>query len=130
MTATDIELANLSLPPRTAVPAQESKWTTVACRALDIVLSVVLLLALLPVFAVIAMVIRLDSPGRVFYRQRRLGRELEPFEIIKFRTMKQDVSHDRHREYVLGLIAGKNPEPDDENPMFKMTRDPRVTGVG
>jgi lipopolysaccharide/colanic/teichoic acid biosynthesis glycosyltransferase len=130
MSASNVEAGALSL---VRVPAAEahavSRSTAVACRTLDIVLSLVMLLALVPVFAAIALAIRIDSPGRVLFRQRRLGRDLAPFAINKFRTMRQDAGHDRHREYVVGLISGETSEPRDGS-MFKLTADDRVTRVG
>jgi lipopolysaccharide/colanic/teichoic acid biosynthesis glycosyltransferase len=57
-------------------------------RAFDILLSFIGLCVLLPVFAVVALLIKLDSKGPVFYRQIRVGRDGKPFQILKFRTMK------------------------------------------
>ena len=56
-------------------------------RALDVALSGAALLVLWPVFALIAVAIKLDSPGPVFYRQVRVGRGGKPFRIFKFRSM-------------------------------------------
>ena len=56
-------------------------------RALDFLCSAVGLILVAPLFAVVAILIRLDSPGPVFFRQRRMGRHLKPFHILKFRTM-------------------------------------------
>jgi lipopolysaccharide/colanic/teichoic acid biosynthesis glycosyltransferase len=106
-----------------------SRWAAVSCRALDIVLSVLLIVVLAPVFAVIALAIRLDSPGRVIYRQKRLGRKLEAFTILKFRSMRTDAGDAQHREYVVGLINGTVTETSDGS-MYKLTRDDRITRVG
>ena len=59
-------------------------------RAIDSFLSLLFFLALLPLFAVIGLAIKLTSKGPVFYRQDRIGKEGGPFKIIKFRTMTQD----------------------------------------
>jgi len=56
-------------------------------RAFDLVVSTVALLALLPLFVILGLMIRLDSPGRAFFRQVRIGRHARPFEILKFRSM-------------------------------------------
>ena len=69
--------------------------------------SALLLLVLIPVFAVLAIAILVDSRGRVIYRQRRVGRDLEPFTVNKFRTMHSGAGHETHRQYVLGLIAAE-----------------------
>jgi lipopolysaccharide/colanic/teichoic acid biosynthesis glycosyltransferase len=115
---------------RTAVAEAESKWTIVACRALDIVLAVVMLIALVPVLIAIAIAIRLDSPGRTLFRQPRVGRDLTPFTLNKFRTMRDGAGQETHRLFVLGLIAGEAPTGEVATPVFKMTEDERVTRVG
>src|SRR5579871_5919078 len=84
---------------------QEGLW-----RGLEIALTVLLLVVLAPLLALIALAIRLDSRGPVIYRQRRVGRDQRPFTVNKFRTMHHGVGHDSHRAFVLGLIAGEQPE--------------------
>ena len=61
-------------------------------RLVDVVLSGALLLALAPVFVVVAIAVRLDSAGSVLYRAVRIGRDYEPFEMLKFRSMRADAS--------------------------------------
>lgn len=56
-------------------------------RTFDLIVSICLLICLAPLFALIAILIKLDSPGTVFFRQKRVGRFGEPFWIFKFRTM-------------------------------------------
>ncbi|MEA4999063.1 MAG: sugar transferase [Candidatus Limiplasma sp.] len=63
-------------------------------RALDIVLSAVGLVVLLPVFLAVALLVKADSPGPVFFRQKRVGKDKVLFEILKFRTMRTDTPHD------------------------------------
>jgi polysaccharide biosynthesis protein PslA len=70
-------------------------WDELAKRTLDILGSGALILALLPLFGFIAAAIRLESPGDVFFRQRRFGFQNEEISVLKFRSMyvhKQDVS--------------------------------------
>jgi len=124
----NVEVRTLPVsPPATVEPATGSRWTEAACRVLDIVVAALLLVLLAPVFAVIAIAIRIDSPGGPIFRQERLGRGLAAFMINKFRTMGQGVESETHRVYVQGLIAGDGP---DDNGMFKMAQDVRVTRVG
>jgi lipopolysaccharide/colanic/teichoic acid biosynthesis glycosyltransferase len=123
-----VDIERLAIPPL-AFARQESRAAAIALRALDITVAALLLLILAPLFAAIALAIRLDSPGRIIYRQKRLGHELKPFTINKFRTMHQGVGYETHRTYVLGLIAGERPE-DAEKGLFKMSEDDRVTRVG
>jgi lipopolysaccharide/colanic/teichoic acid biosynthesis glycosyltransferase len=101
-----------------------------ACRLLDVALAALVLITLSPLLVMIAAAIRVDSGGPVLFRQRRLGRALVPFNINKFRTMRQGVSHDVHREFVLGLIAGNRPPAEARGPRFKLNGDARVTRVG
>jgi O-antigen biosynthesis protein WbqP len=63
-------------------------------RMLDLLLSAVLLVALSPVLAALAAVVKLTSPGPVFFRQRRVGRNKTYFMIYKFRTMRTDAPKD------------------------------------
>jgi len=63
-------------------------WNGVLKRALDLVVSVLLLLLLSPLFLILALLVRLDSPGPVFYTQERVGRDRRPFPVVKFRSMR------------------------------------------
>lgn len=90
-------------------------------RALDVAASATLLVLFAPLFAVIAVAIKRDSPGRVWYSQRRCGKGGRRFAMHKFRSM--DANAERvHSE----LLSRK----DIDGPMFKMRNDPRVTKVG
>jgi exopolysaccharide biosynthesis polyprenyl glycosylphosphotransferase len=65
-------------------------WGRVAKRGVDFALSAFLLLVLSPVLCLIAFLVRLSSPGPVFYRQERVGMDGRPFSILKFRSMRTD----------------------------------------
>lgn len=108
----------------------DSRATAAACRALDLVLTTVMIVCLSPLLAAITVAVRLDSPGRVVFRQRRLGRCLKPFTLNKFRTMREGTPDDTHREYVLALIAGNDTARGEGRPLFKLTEDERVTRLG
>jgi lipopolysaccharide/colanic/teichoic acid biosynthesis glycosyltransferase len=127
-TTGETELVGVS-PVRVASPPT-SLVTAVGCRALDIVVSAVLLVVLAPVFAVIAIAIRLDTPGAVIYRQRRVGLGLVPFTVNKFRSMHAGVGHATHKAYVEALIAGELPDQGTNKPFYKLSEDERVTRVG
>ena len=135
MSASSTEAGSLSTTRLAAVDG-ESRYSAAACRALDVAVSAVLLLVLVPVFLIVAVAIRLDSSGRVLYRQRRVGRNQEPFTVNKFRTMHSGAGHETHREFVIGLIAARELAPGethaqrDESNFFKMANDTRVTRVG
>ena len=80
-------------------------------RAMDIIISLVALVALLPVFAIVALIIKRTSPGPIFYLQERIGLHNKPFQIIKFRSMVQNAEQ-----------AGK--------PQLSSDDDPRITPFG
>ena len=92
-----------------------------ARRALDFLFSSVALLLLLVPFALIALLIRLDSPGPVLFIQRRVGKDGHEFSVFKFRSMFTDA------EQRLEILLGAN---ERTGPVFKMREDPRVTRAG
>lgn len=94
-------------------------------RLLDIVLASCLIVLGLPLFAVLAILIRLDSPGPVLFCQLRVGRGGRLFKAWKFRTMVVDA------EKILDEMLANNPDARMEYEMFhKLRRDPRITRVG
>src|SRR6478735_2251063 len=76
-----------------------------AKRMFDACAALVLLFALIPLFALGAALIRCTSRGPVIFRQTRVGRCGRPFTMYKFRTMRTGVSDDIHREYVRKLLT-------------------------
>jgi lipopolysaccharide/colanic/teichoic acid biosynthesis glycosyltransferase len=90
-------------------------------RAFDIVGAGLILIMLAPLLAAIAIAIKLDSRGSVFFRQRRMGRNGVPFEMLKFRTMVDGADAQR------SALAGDN---EAGGGLFKIKDDPRITGVG
>ena len=90
-------------------------------RALDIVVATLALLVLAPVLLVLAVAIRIDSPGPVFFRQVRVGRDRRPFRMWKFRSMTADA------EARLAEVAALN---QADPPFFKVPEDPRTTRLG
>ena len=103
--------------------------TSLARRTLDVSIAGTVLLVLVPVIVVAAIAVRLTSPGPVLFRQRRLGRHMEPFTVLKFRTMRADADSALHRDYVRSLIGTQPPEDAPDN-LYKLVIDPRVTRVG
>src|SRR5512140_3028026 len=94
-------------------------------RVVDVAASLVGLLVLTPLFGLIALLITLDSPGGVFYRQPRLGRDGKAFDMMKFRTME------RNAEQALDAELRLDPKRRSEWEDFqKLRHDPRVTHAG
>jgi lipopolysaccharide/colanic/teichoic acid biosynthesis glycosyltransferase len=124
-------IGELPAPSRATSPElRAARRTDLACRALDLVLGTMLLVASLPLMAAIAVAIRLDSPGPALFRQRRVGRGSAQFIVRKFRTMRHGASDEVHREFVLALIAGDLPPAVTGGPRFKLSGDQRVTRIG
>lgn len=99
-----------------------------ARRATDLVAAVLLLVVLAPLLLMVALIIKLDSPGPALFRQRRIGKDRREFTMVKFRTMRTDATCDLHARYVAGLAQEINGAGSTE--LRKLTNDPRVTRVG
>lgn len=101
-------------------------------RASDVVLAALALVVLAPVWLLVALLIKLDSRGPIFYRQERVGMDGRIFLFVKFRTMRVGADDRMHREYQRKYIAGQ-PDTnlgDTTRPVYKLHTDPRVTRVG
>jgi exopolysaccharide biosynthesis polyprenyl glycosylphosphotransferase len=90
-------------------------------RAFDVLLSASILLLLAPVLAAVAVGIRLDSAGPVFFRQRRVGLNGREFTLFKFRSMRLGAEAE---------LAGLRALNEMDGPVFKIRRDPRITRIG
>ncbi len=89
-------------------------------RVMDVIGAALGLLSLAPLGLLVAIAIKLDSTGPVFFRQRRVGRDGRMFEMIKFRSMVDGAEAQR------AALASLN----ETNGLFKLTSDPRVTPIG
>lgn len=102
-------------------------------RASDLVIAVVALALLTPVWLAIAILIKIDSHGPIFYRQERVGMDGRVFLCYKFRTMQADADEETHRELYRKNIAGAAEANvgDHGRPVYgKVRDDPRITKVG
>jgi lipopolysaccharide/colanic/teichoic acid biosynthesis glycosyltransferase len=98
-------------------------------RSMDIAGSLVAMLLFLPVFLVIALLVKISSRGPVLFCQKRVGSYGRPFEFYKFRSMYSNNDPSVHREYVAKLIEGAK-HARQPNGMYKLVNDPRVTPLG
>lgn len=131
--------ANVHFRPLGGVPVMELSrtpldgWGRIAKRTMDIIGAALGLLFLSPLLALTALAIRRDSLGPILYKQTRVGRNMRPFSIYKFRSMKV--------EYCLGDEYGgraaqqfdrelRRKTNERSGPLFKMRDDPRVTRAG
>jgi lipopolysaccharide/colanic/teichoic acid biosynthesis glycosyltransferase len=116
---------------KSAVQGVESRHRAGAAATVPLLVKSVLeqtlawltLLLLAPVLILLAMVVRLDSPGPALFRQVRIGQDGRPFRIVKFRTMVMDAEA-RVEELVADNAYGTS------GPFFKVRNDPRITRVG
>ncbi|MCP9800950.1 sugar transferase [Synechococcus sp. RedBA-s] len=115
----------------TAVPTAEqliraqSKRARVLKRSGDIVFSLAVLTLGSPLLLLLAVLVKVSSPGPVFYVQRRIGRGYKGFGCIKFRTMRRDADR------VLKTLLEQSPELKAEfKKDFKLKADPRITSIG
>ena len=101
-------------------------------RTFDLILTILALTILAPVWLVIALLIKLDSRGPVFYKQERVGMDGRVFLFYKFRSMRVGSDDAVHREFQRQYISGR-PETnlgDEERPVYKLHGDVRITRVG
>jgi exopolysaccharide biosynthesis polyprenyl glycosylphosphotransferase len=100
------------------VTAARVSWTK---RVMDVCLTTLGLVCIAPLFGIIALAVKLDSDGPVFYRQERVGKNGRTFWMLKFRSMRQDA------DKLLEELRERN---EAIGPLFKMRDDPRITRVG
>jgi Undecaprenyl-phosphate galactose phosphotransferase WbaP len=101
------------------------RWAQRQKRAIDLVGSTIGLIVLSPFLALVALLIKLDSPGPVFYRQKRLGKKGEVLGMVKFRTMHVNADE------MLAAYLAQNPDKKKEWDCYqKLHEDPRITRMG
>ena len=158
MASSNLTVATFPAKPR-AVPQLHHRWDpgpTSVCmpaevldrpsyfvckRSLDVILSILMLIAFLPLFAVIALLIQLDSPGPILFRQERVGAKrrklgakivwiVQSFTIYKFRSMVADADSSPHEAYIRDFVEGRISPQRSPGGKFKLSNDPRVTRLG
>ena len=123
----DVKHARLSLevledqPVITLRTGAMEGWPVLVKRIFDLVVAVVLLLLLTPLFVIVAILIKLTSPGPILFVQDRVGLHKRRFRFVKFRTMVQDAERRQQALEELNQVSG---------PVFKIRNDPRMTPVG
>lgn len=110
-------------------------------RCLDVCLASVILLLVVPLFLLIAVMIKLDSRGPVFFTHERVGAKrkktdrqtvwaITKFGMHKFRSMSANADSRVHEAYIRDFVAGRVQPTEENGGQFKLTNDPRVTRVG
>lgn len=98
-----------------------TRWNKFVKRAMDISISIFLILLLFPILVFVALAIKLESRGPILFKQERMGKGEKRFFIYKFRSMYQDAEERKPSLMHLNEADG---------PIFKMRNDPRVTKIG
>jgi exopolysaccharide biosynthesis polyprenyl glycosylphosphotransferase len=101
--------------------APADSWQRVAKQLTDFVGAAVFLLVTSPLFAAVAVAIKITSPGPIFFKQQRAGLNGRPFVMMKFRSMGTNAEQRKHELEQFNEMAG---------PVFKLTNDPRITPLG
>lgn len=136
----DAQVSRISMRPLAGIPLVElhrtplQGWGRIFKRSMDIVLAIVALIIFSPVMLLTALAVRLESPGPIIYRNRRVGEDGKEFDTLKFRSMKQEycigdqfIDNDTALALEQQLIAEKSIKA---GPIYKIQNDPRVTRVG
>jgi exopolysaccharide biosynthesis polyprenyl glycosylphosphotransferase len=96
-------------------------WSLLIKRSVDLVCASIGLILLAPLMLIVALLIRVTSPGPAIFTQRRCGKHGEPFKMFKFRSMYSDAEQRRHELEEYNQMSG---------PVFKLDDDPRITPLG
>jgi exopolysaccharide biosynthesis polyprenyl glycosylphosphotransferase len=110
-----------SAPALAAAPVADDFAYRFLKRSLDLSVAVAGLVLTLPMFPLIALLVKLDSPGSVFFAQKRVGRNGRLFTCYKFRSMVADAETQKCKLAALNEASG---------PAFKIRADPRITAIG
>jgi exopolysaccharide biosynthesis polyprenyl glycosylphosphotransferase len=99
----------------------EASWQSMIKQLTDLIGALVALVVLSPLLLLIALLVKLTSPGPIFFRQMRSGLNGQPFMIYKFRTMVTNAEQLQHELAAMNEMSG---------PVFKVSKDPRITRFG
>lgn len=157
MTQSNPSIDNIMATPLTQSRTYSHSRYFTTKRILDLVIVILALPFLLPLFGIIAILIKLDSSGAVFYTQERVGAKpyfkdgqiywrQELFKLYKFRSMRQGAASDLHQKFIEAYIHGDDAEmvriqqegasdgdtdeEANEVSLYKLVGDPRITRIG
>ncbi len=121
-----------SLPMVTLFRSPLSSAARVTKRGSDLIIASLAILIFSPLWLLVALLVKLDSRGPVFYRQERVGMDGRVFLFYKFRTMRAGTDDAEHREFQRSYIRGQAESNlgDEERPAYKLRADARVTRWG
>ncbi len=102
----------------------------IAKRVMDVALCLLALPLALPLLAICALVIHLDSPGPIFFVQERIGKGGRRFRLFKFRTMSHDLDDSSHRDFMKAFVNGRISDDENGGAIYKPAQASQVTRVG
>ncbi len=108
-------------------------WQKATKKMMDLVGAITALSLLLPLMGLIAIGVKISSPGPVLFKQKRVGYKGELFTFLKFRSMFMGTQDNLHQDYVRKLIHGENEQINmgsDKDPCYKLKNDARITPFG
>jgi lipopolysaccharide/colanic/teichoic acid biosynthesis glycosyltransferase len=122
-------------------PASSANHHPTMKRCFDVTVASGLLVVLAPLMSLLAVLIKLDSPGPVFFSQERMGSrrrtdrkgnaswDIEPFRVLKFRSMVNNADQSVHESHIRAFVSGTL-EQENEEQTVKLNNDHRITRVG
>ena len=121
---------NLSVYPEFKPSNLKKTVENILKRGMDITIAVIMLAFAFPLFLLFSLMIKIDSPGPVFFRQKRVGFGGRQFTFLKFRSMYVDNDDSVHKAFIKDYINAKNSEVPPDTKTFKIVKDARVTPMG
>lgn len=110
---------------------KQKTYRLVLKRMIDVFCSVFAILAFLPIFCVIPILIKFSSKGPILFKQERVGLNGKKFTFLKFRSMETGNDPEIHKKFVESLIKGHPPrQGEKDKKTYKIKNDPRVTPIG
>jgi lipopolysaccharide/colanic/teichoic acid biosynthesis glycosyltransferase len=123
-----MEVATTIIRPAKRITA--SKGYDLLKRFIDLTITLMVLPMMLPAMAVIALLIRFDSPGPALFKQKRVGKDGRIFQIYKFRTMTHNLDNSRHQAFMKAFVQGEIGEGEGDKTVFKPFTDSQITRMG
>jgi lipopolysaccharide/colanic/teichoic acid biosynthesis glycosyltransferase len=121
----------VALPNQSGAQCDQATVYDALKRLLDVTGALALLALLSPIMLVVATLVKLTSRGPVFFRQVRVGQNMKPFTMLKFRSMHVNANSAIHKEFVSAFIkSSANVSSAGQGAFFKIANDPRVTAIG
>jgi len=123
---------NMALYPEINKRDNANRVSQAVKRCIDVIGSGAALVLLSPLFAAIALGIKITSKGPILFKQKRLGQGGKSITVLKFRSMRTDCDAKIHKQYVEKFIAGQTEGANEKGskPLFKIQNDPRITPIG